>query len=185
MPAPAPYDVTPHHLTPPGALPPNYRTGPAITKPPLHTSLRTFTSRARRTFAVRVLPANARYGRDGSRVSDVAIVEFYDTTYADDTRHDETTGFGPLGQFVNRYAFGEIIQHQGTLHLRTHDEAAQEAWAIDAATMKEITHWLADPHTVTCTVTKTHQIPKPETEDKDGAVPEEETSRPVTNREAS
>lgn len=115
------------------------------------TPLRTFTNDKGRTFAVRVLPAGARYGAGNRSVTDRAEVEFYDTTHADDAgAHNPAAGFGPIGQFVSRYHFGTLITHSGGLTL----DGGVPEWSLDAATMKQVTLWLSDPQVVTRTVQK-------------------------------
>lgn len=104
------------------------------------TPLRTFTNDRGKTFVVRILPAGAQYGRADKLVIDHAAVEFYDADYADDAPlNNSGDGFGHLGQFVNRYPYGTMIDHQGELIL----DGGVPPWRVDAATMKQVTTWLS------------------------------------------
>jgi hypothetical protein len=115
------------------------------------TPVRTFTTSQGRTFAVRILPAGAHQGGGARRVTDVAMVEFYDTTYADDGYEPGGQhGYGPLGQFVTRYTFGTMISHEGGLNL----DGGVDVWSVDAATMRQITQWLSNPAVATRIIRK-------------------------------
>lgn len=107
------------------------------------TPYQLFTNANARTFAVRVVPAGARYGKGNALVDrQHTLVEFYDAMYADDGADDDT-GFGPLGQFVSRYRIGTIMGHDqehGTGGLTLDGGVA--VWSIDAGTMAKVRLWL-------------------------------------------
>jgi hypothetical protein len=106
------------------------------------TPYRCFANEHGRVFAVRLLPGGARYGRTNSLIADGLMVEFYDTTGADDGP------FGPLGQFVSRYYVATILgtdgygSGQGGLDL----DGGVPVWKIGAAAMGEIRSWLGSCH---------------------------------------
>lgn len=107
------------------------------------TPVRTFTTSGGQSFAVRVLPTGARYGRTNALTCDHPTVEFYDTAYADDGRPGGQ-GFGPLGQFVSRYYVDTLLGHDG------HGGGSGgidlyggvREWEVDADTMTQIRTWL-------------------------------------------
>lgn len=107
------------------------------------TPLRTFTTDAYRTFAVRLLPAGARLGTGPvSNDSPDPVVEFWDTTYARDT-NDGT--YGVLGQFVSRYRLSTLLAVRGGLCL---EGSASVAWSLDNATLTAVQDWLSILSTV-------------------------------------
>lgn len=104
-----------------------------------------FTNDQGRTFTARLLPAGARYGRDNALINDdVLTVEFYDTMYADDGAF-QREGFGPLGQFVSRYAASTLLSTDrygsGAPTGLTLDTGS-DAWRIDADTMTRVREWI-------------------------------------------
>lgn len=115
----------------------------------MKTPFRLFTDTTGRTWAVRFLPIGARYGRDRKLTVDAPTVEFYDTAYADDGTF-QRGGFGPLGQFVQRYDVATILGHDN-YSSHTPGEASGlvldggvPAWRIDAETMTRVREWLAE-----------------------------------------
>jgi hypothetical protein len=128
---------------------------------PTNTQVQTFTNNQGRTFAVRLLPTGARYGRRNCVTNDsIALVEFYDTTYADDTTDDDLDGgafgFGPLGQFVARYHVTTLLRLDEYRALFPGpglclDGGNAEVWTIDADTMTQVERWLSERVTVTAT----------------------------------
>lgn len=117
---------------------------------PTRTPFRTFTNTRGRTFAVRVVPHGARYGRVNCLLNeDATLVEFYDTTYADDGHGDYVvgTGFGALGQFTGgRYFLSTLLGTDGTAGGGTGGlciDGGVPEWDVDAATMSEVRAWLA------------------------------------------
>lgn len=137
----------------------------------MHTPFTTVTNVHGRTFVVRYLPTGARYGRANCLVNEPGkfgygspVVEFYDTTYADDSDGDYTPGdkplhgFGPLGQFVSRYnvasILGEDAYGSGTGALNLH--GGVPVWYVDAETMLDVRDWLKKTRAVldsACTTT--------------------------------
>lgn len=116
---------------------------------PVRTALRTVTTRLGRTFAVRVVPHGARYGRGNCLVNaEQTMVEFYDTTYADDGFGGVGDGFGPLGQFVSRYLVTSLTADDDYRDARRGlclHGGSPEVWTVDAATMRDVVQWL-DSH---------------------------------------
>lgn len=100
-----------------------------------------------RTFAVRYVPAGARYGLGNRLTTDQPLVEFYDTTYADDTADTDQHGFGPLGQFVSRYhptsLLGEDHSMTGGVGGLLLDGAFRE-WSVDAESMEKVREWVRE-----------------------------------------
>lgn len=119
---------------------------------PTITQVQTFTNSEGRTFAVRMLPVGARYGRNNSvQVTDDTLVEFYDTTHADDGAGGGD-GFGLLGQFVSRYYAATLLgmdkysnPHREGLCL---DGGNPQVWSIDPATMDEVRAWIGQRFTI-------------------------------------
>lgn len=127
---------------------------PTEPRKPALTPFRTFTNREGRTFAVRVIPRDARHGRANRGLNNgPTLVEFYDTTWADDGNGDYSDipdGFGPMGQFVTSSYVGTLLgidgcgSGTGAMDLM----GGVPAWRIDAETAAEIRAWLtgyADP----------------------------------------
>jgi hypothetical protein len=124
--------------------------------PRARTPFRTFTNNQGRTFAVRVVPRGGRYGRancltnnEGDHAVYGALVEFYDTTSADDGRGDYAggEGFGPMGQFVTRHYLSSLMgtggHGSGTGGMRLDGGANARVWSVDEATMDAVREWLA------------------------------------------
>lgn len=103
---------------------------------PVRTPVRTFVSG--RVFLVRVLPRGARYGR-GLEVADDPLVEVYDAEQADDRYPGEIGGFGPLGQFVDRYQLSTLLASRGAIDLN----GGVAVWKLGARTADEMREWLA------------------------------------------
>lgn len=111
------------------------------------TPYRTFTNDQGRTFAVRIVPTGARYGRTNTLINNDGhgpLAEFYDVTFADDGA-GEGDGFGPMGQFVSRYFVSDLLDTRngrgtGGLDL----QGGVPVWDIDAVTMLNIRTWLLD-----------------------------------------
>lgn len=120
---------------------------------PTNTQVQTFTNHQGRTFAVRMLPVGARYGRTGSlTVGDDTLVEFYDVTHADDGA-GEGDGFGKLGQFVSRYYAATLLGLDEYSNTKPGeglclDGGNAEVWSIDGATMDTIRAWIASRFTI-------------------------------------
>lgn len=123
----------------------------------MKTPFTTVTNYSGRTFAVRYLPSGARYGRANCIVNErnkfgngSPIVEFYDTTNADDSDGDYTpgdkplSGFGPLGQFVTRYDVATILGEDewGSGHGALNLDGGVPVWYVDAEAMHEARAWL-------------------------------------------
>lgn len=117
------------------------------------TQVQTFTNNAGRTFAVRLLPHGARYGLRNSVVNDKGtLVEFYDTTFADDGP-GAGDGFGPLGQFVSRYFAATLLGMDRYSNVRRGeglclDGGNPQVWSIDGATMGQVTDWITRRYTI-------------------------------------
>lgn len=113
------------------------------------TPLNVFQALNGRRFAVRVLPHGARYvcRNEGTNFGQEALVEFYDTTYADDGNADDLHDFGPLGQFVARHYLGTILGTDGFgsgIGALTLDDGQRDTWTIDGSTMANIRRWLQE-----------------------------------------
>lgn len=113
------------------------------------TPFRTFTNDQGRTFAVRIVPRDARHGlRNVSLNNGPTLVEFYDATFADDGDgpYSDTRGFGPLGQFVTSYVVSTLLgtdgYGSGTGGIEL--QGGVPVWVIDADTMAQIRAWLTD-----------------------------------------
>lgn len=115
------------------------------------TPVRTFTNSDGRTFAVRIVPPGARYGRANVLTNDGPVMaEFYDTTTADDGDGDFRPGgrggFGPLGQFVSRYNVPTLLGTDrygtGTGGLCLDGGANARVWRVDGDTMSAVREWL-------------------------------------------
>lgn len=115
----------------------------------------TVTNREGRTFAVRYLPTGSLYGRRNAvGPADSPMVEFYDTTVADDTAGDYWQGphgFGPMGQFVSRYYADTLLGRDrygrgdtGEVGLDLYGGVPE--WQLDAATMRTVLAWLERIH---------------------------------------
>jgi len=100
-----------------------------------------------RWFAVKYLPTGARYGRTNVLVVDVDTVEFWDLTLADDSSTREQ-GWGPLGQFVSRYAVSTLLgEDDGSVTPFVNetglclDGGFREEWSVDAVSMRVVRSW--------------------------------------------
>lgn len=120
---------------------------------PTNTQVQTFTNRQGRTFAVRMLPVGARYGReDCLTVDDDTLVDFYDTTHADDGA-GWGDGFGKLGQFVSRYYAATLLGLDKYSNTKPGeglclDGGNADVWTIDGTTMDAVRAWIARRFTI-------------------------------------
>jgi hypothetical protein len=100
-----------------------------------------FTDSADRSFMVRIVPMDGKYGRDFCLTHDRTepMVEFYDTRYAHTKDEDGTI----LGQFVSRYNLETILQVVAKNHgINLHEGVL--SWQIGADAISDIGQWIND-----------------------------------------
>jgi hypothetical protein len=108
------------------------------------------TNSAGRTFVARFCPVGARYGRTGLYRHESAVVEFYDSTDADDA-YDRSEGFGPLGQVVSTYDVRTLRESRGGINL----DAGVREWCVTAENVCDVVAWLDTIELRTGLVTRT------------------------------
>jgi hypothetical protein len=72
------------------------------------------------------------------------MVEFYDTTYADDGLPGVGRGFGPWGQFVGRYYGATLLEGtpEDASRFGLNLDMGVPVWTIDRVTMIKVRAWL-------------------------------------------